>query len=459
MYAVPYDQVLDKYHGHGRHKVEVELWNIHHMPARPYNPFAKHTLLPRYLVGTVGVRQYSSNSRKAAISSIQHITYDLGNPLHPFLVVDECRACHCQTRNGTVDNCPYNETSYADHATCTTLCWPSRPYDVLSKDDWRPMKNKCMTANSHNSCMQCFDDGSHSRFYVPGEAQHLVLISTGKQIVSQTQNAVNSSRSLESNQAELDLIPLGTNFQFAALTKIVPEIDRMWGNFGIGYNSSFLQQMQYTSFLLHLRVSKHGLPLSNRQSGGSFILFNPDKINRKVGSIGVKYIIDDHARRVHKVHGIGIDPLADHNSMNIATKVNMTLFHIDSGNNGISVNDTSLYEYLRFNTHGEWRLPSPSLANDLFGPNVRECETESGTASKVLFVPFNPATAPSLIISLSSRAVATIPGSVWVISEDGATLFSTYHKNVLGLPFLSCSQKDFLFDDDELMLYMIDNQE
>ena len=45
-----------------------------------------------------------------------------------------------------------------------------------------------------------------------------------------------------------------------------------------------------------------------------------------------------------------------------------------------------------------------------------------------------------------------IPGSRWLISKRGDTIFSLYHKNVLGLPFLV--EGDVVINDEEKKIYL-----
>jgi hypothetical protein len=75
----------------------------------------------------------------------------------------------------------------------------------------------------------------------------------------------------------------------------------------------------------------------------------------------------------------------------------------------------------------------------------------------MLYVPFHRANAPPLRVVLSPEIILTIPCPAWVFPDDGATFFFTYYKNVLGLLVFACSDKDFVFDDNALTLYVLEN--
>ena len=44
-----------------------------------------------------------------------------------------------------------------------------------------------------------------------------------------------------------------------------------------------------------------------------------------------------------------------------------------------------------------------------------------------------------------------IPGDRWCVDGSGRTIFATYHKNVLGLPFIMSG--DMIFDDANKRMY------
>jgi len=91
-----------------------------------------------------------------------------------------------------------------------------------------------------------------------------------------------------------------------------------------------------------------------------------------------------------------------------------------------------------------------------------------------LFIPdyWTPHSALDLVIALSTKsgvATVSLPGGSWVVhpyvTDDGEviryegfrrTIFCSYHKNVLGLPFLSAPGIEFVFDDRKELLYLVE---
>mmetsp|Transcript_40364 Transcript_40364/g.59312 ORF Transcript_40364/g.59312 Transcript_40364/m.59312 type:complete len:189 (+) Transcript_40364:3-569(+) len=159
---------------------------------------------------------------------------------------------------------------------------------------------------------------------------------------------------------------------------------------------------------------------------------------------------------------------------------------MDTGNDGISLVDETLIANLQQGTNGEWANhddTDPKSKSDPFLLDWLEDDEDKITGLQCsqksrfnnLYVPYSPIDAPMLQIVLSPGIVISIPGNVWVLpgpitttrssidsdsenSGDDAqyyykSVFSTYHKNVLGLPFLCAA--DFMFDDDALNLYVV----
>jgi hypothetical protein len=101
-------------------------------------------------------------------------------------------------------------------------------------------------------------------------------------------------------------------------------------------------------------------------------------------------------------------------------------FRIDTGNQGISIADDGIAAQLATHAQGEW------------------------ASDGMLMVPaaswWQP---PQLSFKIGSIQVH-IPGSKWVL-PGGKSVFVRYHKNVLGLPFITAG--DLVFDDVALRLY------
>lgn len=183
--------------------------------------------------------------------------------------------------------------------------------------------------------------------------------------------------------------------KFGALVRTAPAIDRVWSNIGVGYKSSFLKQLGAGSIMFHLRAGS-----------SSQVIFNPDA-SRFAGAASASFSVG--INREHKVGHmqVGGGSVVDFGDAK---------FHIDTGNSGISIMDAALLSKLN-------------------------------TAAKGLV----PSTAPNLTVVLDGIQVH-IAGASWIRS-DGSTIFEIYHKNVLGLPFVTAA--DIVFDDDARRIYIV----
>ena len=455
-------------------KVTVHLWDINGTPVRPYHPLLNHTEPPRYLVGKLALAEWKSSTKDsnttvehptkrkvegAQIEFRQHFTFDLGNPHETFILVEQCRSCSCPTLpDGTQDCCaPPNPDFLTGAETfCLSVCWPSHPGEILPESKYRrrrrapcfgdapsgptldsSLSSRTLSIDSYDvSCMQCFDNGDHSRSYVPSEADHLVFVDDG------FPSFLPSSHVIQ--------LKLPGHFSFGALVRTMPLIDRVWSNFGIGYNSSFLQQMNITSMLFHLQIPNHD---DNDARSKSYIIFNPMK-ERYAESNTTKVVpfeLDSNHRRVHRVQGF----TTGSSRLNPSPNQNDVLFHVDTGNNGISINDTTIYDYLASATGGKWHVED-KRAKDVLMTDMFDDAITSNFEYNRLYVPFHPFNAPVLNIWLNSDVVVEIAGNSWVLSSDGETIFSTYTKNVLGLPLLASSNREFVFDDANRLLYVVE---
>jgi hypothetical protein len=287
----------------------------------------------------------------------------------------------------------------------------------------------------------CFDNQDHSRTYVPATADHLVLLHY-------------SDPSLHSNATVIAAVLLPYNFSFGALSQVMPPKDRIWSNIGLGYNSSFLQQLHITSIYFHLRVRRHHHHHSPSYREKSYLIFNPSK-KHYYNSKPIPFRVEMNRKRLHPMLGFTIGRkswtnLDDAAMPRILPVVvpNTLWFHIDSGNSGISINDTFVYEHLTHVTGGKWHEEKDDDGNT-------SCTTAAVTTSKRLYVPFPPFHAPPLRIWLTVDVFVDIPGPSWVLDTNGTTIFSTYVKNVLGLPFIT--NCDFIIDDRTTTLYVLTN--
>jgi len=204
-----------------------------------------------------------------------------------------------------------------------------------------------------------------------------------------------SSHSRFYTMAQADVSIAGTtvkNLKFGALVRVAPAIDRVWSNVGVGYKSAFMAQIGASSVLFHLRAS-----------GGSEVIFNPSP-NRYKNAPRASF--DVEGNRVHTVKEMRVGK----NSIQMST----TTFHMDTGDAGIGIASSSDLSRLNAAARG-----------------------------------YTPSNAPPLTVMFNGVPV-TVPGSTWVIGS-GRTVFFQYHKNVLGLPFLS--SVDVVFDDNAKVVY------
>jgi hypothetical protein len=417
----------------------------------------------------------------------------LGNSGPTLLAVEGCHSCNCSTDTATskydagttsinccrsipispsisVSSCQhscwpssrfpkdYLETAYYSKASTNTPCFPP----TSSTDSYTTLVVTDTSANiTITQCTMCFDNKDHSRTYIPAYADHLVILDDyyredkPKQLLSHS----HTTATLELQQ-QLRLPP---NFSFGALIQVMPPEDRIWSNIGIGYNSSFLQQLNITSIYFHLRLHHHHHHHHYKQRR-SYLIFNPSKEYYYRGQ-PVPFEVVMMRKRLHPILGFTMTDISTHQenvraNHTIDAKLNQQKtfwFHIDSGNSGISINDTTIYELLAFVTGGKWhdddRKASTATTTNSLSTTTPTASVSNHLNTQRLFVPFHPVIAPSLRIWLTLDVFVDIPGPNWVLDKNGTTIFSTYVKNVLGLPFLtSC---DFILDDRSKLLFVI----
>jgi len=314
-------------------------------------PSAKTGQPPRFVIGQATIGGRS-----------QSFTFDAGNPNQPILLAEGCKGCG--------DGCP----SKVQQCSGGSACWSSHPQEFAPKAAYKVVSGGCPagvksagTLDGVAVCTQCFGGSSHSRFYTMAEADVTFAGQAGDVTVN--------------------------NLRFGALVRTAPLTDRVWSNVGVGYKSAFLQQIGASSVLFHLRPN-----------GASQVIFNPSQDRYRdapSASFGVG------GNREHSVTKIEVK----------GTRIDTSglTFHIDTGNSGISIADSSVLSKLKSAAQG-----------------------------------LTPETAPNLMLYLEGIAV-TLPGKTWMTGK-GRTVFSSYHKNVLGLPFLSAA--DIVFDDSKRKIYI-----
>mmetsp|Transcript_3522 Transcript_3522/g.4055 ORF Transcript_3522/g.4055 Transcript_3522/m.4055 type:complete len:613 (-) Transcript_3522:270-2108(-) len=481
-------------------------------PRVPFSPneYDESNLSPRYLIARLAATTNNDNDNDNGngLDGVQHITLDLGNPNEAIVLVSDCLGCDdgCETITKVKTN-KLNQTKVTTKTDCcpqappscggatlgmSTLtstptllfdtpdmdenhgvgfCWQSHVNDYLPTEHYSDTSRTCPPGvtelNVTNStishvCTQCFDDCDHSRFYTMSSSHSLAFLGV------EGDDAVRVSLS-GATAAE--------GFQFGALVRTVPLVDRVWGNVGIGYQSALFTQMNIESVLLNLGLPRVARPQSWSEHQYGEVILNPEP-ERYEGSVAQPYYynaskgetvdyIDMTKKRLHLISSMTFDPRGNHDSEDDLE----VAFHIDTGNNGIAIASQRLFEHLVKITHGEWKdlfaetngvQSSRQLSNDerrkhhvwdndgwnsqhkhgTREPHLQLQHSDKDMISKSgleLIVPFTPDNAPSLQIVFAPDIVLSLPGYVWVTSEQGHTIFETYHKNVLGLPLLSCT--------------------
>jgi len=481
-------------------------------PRVPFSPneYDESNLSPRYLIARLAATTNNDNDNDNGngLDGVQHITLDLGNPNEAIVLVSDCLGCDdgCETITKVKTN-KLNQTKVTTKTDCcpqappscggatlgmSTLtstptllfdtpdmdenhgvgfCWQSHVNDYLPTEHYSDTSRTCPPGvtelNVTNStishvCTQCFDDCDHSRFYTMSSSHSLAFLGV------EGDDAVRVSLS-GATAAE--------GFQFGALVRTVPLVDRVWGNVGIGYQSALFSQMNIESIMLNLNLPRVARPQSWSEHQYGEVILNPEP-ERYEGSVAQPYYynaskgetvdyIDMTKKRLHLISSMTFDPRGNHDSEDDLE----VAFHIDTGNNGIAIASQRLFEHLVKITHGEWKdlfaetngvQSSRQLSNDerrkhhvwdndgwnsqhkhgTREPHLQLQHSDKDMISKSgleLIVPFTPDNAPSLQIVFAPDIVLSLPGYVWVTSEQGHTIFETYHKNVLGLPLLSCT--------------------
>jgi len=396
-------------------------------------------------------------------------------------------------------------------------------------------------------CTQCFGSSSHSRFFIPQYNDDMVLLDVTADMdydnlpsISQSYYEDDAANNKKKKKNRV-VTHLGKSFQFGAIVGTVPSIDRIWSNIGLGATSTFLKQMNVSSILFHLNLfndnysrehddkivlnpstdryksAAAAATTSTAQSskrdnikGAPYSIENGHRIHSMFGfRFGSSY--DDNTNTTFKstIHSIARNSLKRPPPLKLAEHHNSTHnkypFHIDSGNNGISIQDAQLAIDLANHTGGEWILgcgyekeedcaASTKLFSDdlweedgglktqlqkscLAIPAIEEEDLELDTFRRY----------PDLYVILGHDIELRIPSKGWILGEIQTkeehndeensdhifdrnsieekkrgrkmwTIFNTYHKNVLGLPLLTAPGVDFVFDDIDEMLYVVNTR-
>lgn len=431
---------------------------------------------PRYVVGSLKYPSQNTGTSKPTMET----TFDLGNSKRTILLAQDCRGCAMKEdpKNGCPDSpptCDIDSVALSRNNSKPSTCWASRPDEFVPNNAFDYTNATCGDKNYYNKdifsgpiCKQCFQNGTHSRFVAPAKMKHFSLDRTTVRSTEYTKHKNEVNFIVRSS-------PAIRNFDFGALIRTVPQKDRIWSNVGIGAGSDFLTQLNITRVLIDFDYYE--------TNENSKFIFNPNPILYKGWKFARYHLHPESAtkfKRIHAVHSFYFEHLSNKHH-NIKSKVSPIVlpfgkkkyFHIDTGNDGISIFDEDLIYFIGNITGGCW-------------------------VNKTLYTPFSPETAPALNIVLSKeeKVSVKIPGSIWSlprVSRDNVkdiitvisgnsfvfeeapppvytqmilptnssqfqpgypTIFHRYNKNVFGLPFLSSPGIKYVFDDEERKLYV-----
>ena len=398
-------------------ELQVELWNEQAVVVKEDNTNGP----PRYLVG-----QVSSLSSKEKCFS--HFTFDLGNPGDTTFLVDHCRGCNTEKSIPKNDDnttaCPLELPDCV--SPTSNYCWPSRPQESLTWDCFQhtPPEQMILECDSRIKadnviCMMCFDNGNHSRYYLPSQV-----------------NPKQPLGFLKSDDTSYYALP--ETFQFGALIRTIPLQDRIWSNVGIGYNSSFMRQSKFTSF-----------QFSFQKKDDLKIIFNPSLLRNK-SLLQYQQSYSTPHQRIHHISGfqLGNSNTMLHGSTNKSENTEVITpmeFFMDTGNGGIFLADPVFRQNLAHATGGYWTQDENGVASD----------------TQRLMIP-TPLKAPELKIVFAPNIQVTMKGYQWVLPSDESdttmskTIFTStsYNYSILGLPFIS-SGVDLIFDDEKKILHLM----
>ena len=326
--------------------------------------------------------------------------------------------------------------------------------------------------------MQCFNNATHSRYTISATLNTLSFFDPKVTLHDQSQPTTKT----------LSSVPTTTyhtmkNVKIGAMVRTVPQIDRVWSNIGIGYHSQFLNQIQSRAVLI-LPDNK-----TSPTNKGSTIVFNAKK--ERYSHWSSTYFPVMLHRRVHSNVDIRIASSPPSSSSTKKDDSRNPLkndffpnegyrkaFHIDTGNDGIALQSTRIQHNLAKSTGGLWiskldlldMFPTFALDDRFFHDDEH---TMKFLVVPTAFAQHDKHTAndddtskTDLIVELSSTVHVRIPTNRWILPPAKSdneepqlfvpTIFFTYAKNVLGLPFILATE-GMAYDDENHSIHIQKN--
>ena len=451
----------------------IEIWDVDGKRMKDNNRHQR----PRFVITAV---------TGGKTGTVQPSTFDLGNPNQMILVAQYCQSCPLQdtTNNG----CPLPVPMQCHDDTTTKkqirpkisqqqTCAPSWPHGYVPAADLSFSTNEEQPSSAGKMkyppnqperyvSMQCFNNETHSRYTISATLNTLSFMDPKLTLHDQSQPTTTTTTTTTTYYTM-------NNVKIGAMVRTVPQIDRVWSNIGIGYHSQFLNQIQSGAVLI-LPHNKTSL------NNGPTIVFNAKK-ERYAHWSSSDFQVMFH-RRVHSNVGIRIAS----SSSSTKNDDSWTLleneffpnegysktFHIDTGNDGIALRSTHIQNSLAKSTGGLWISKHDLL--DMF-PTFALDEHflhHDEHTTKFLVVPTDFAqhtddakSKTDLIVELSSTVHVRIPANRWILPPANneqepqlfvPTIFFTYAKNVLGLPFILATE-GMAYDDVNHRIHIQNN--
>jgi len=314
--------------------------------------------------------------------------------------------------------------------------------------------------------MQCFSNATHSRYTISATLNTLAFYHPS--LLTDQSPASSTSAFTSSPPVVYHSM---TDVQMGAMIRTVPEIDRVWSNIGIGYQSQFLSQIHSRAILIqHQQIVFHAQTQRYAHwSSTPFQIMHRRRVHTHLH-------IHMHSRPTttnNPQPHINYPSSNNHDNNNHDNDQQSQYehaFHIDTGNDGIALRSTHIQTYLAKSTGGLW-ISKPDFVQlfptfPLFHhdhPSIQFLLVPTAFAKQATSSD-DANSKPDILVDLAPHIQVRIPTNQWILMppEDQPpqlfvpTIFSTYEKNVLGLPFILATQ-GMAYDDENLLIYIQNN--